>query len=387
MEELDLFNANRHRLAAPGDFRRGQVYEDLLEDHVSDLQDGFESACSSIDVAEAPTFQQGALGSHQIHQQKNETFHIKSTSVYKDFAVQTNLSFDSELEVSAKEHHSVSGEKTAEVTGLELESLPESCSSNSTGFDCIPKECSKGSQLVIHGSKSEEVMALGSELLDVAFVENSCFCTPGGVSDENDSALCTKSDLLDREDDWSCHQSIFEYHSVREEDPTLQGLNATIFHPCGLVRKGDRKDSIHTLMQDQDKLQQSSCSHEEESDLHKKCIEKANLAICEDSFLSALAEEGSSELISCERCLALCARVTERHSEDAGQDFTISFMVSRSTSTEPKGAQCDIAFNRDPFLFGSKRDQDIQKLPVPTAEKFVNTDVYMKDLDYITEVI
>ncbi|XP_023682670.2 RNA-binding protein 44 isoform X3 [Paramormyrops kingsleyae] len=370
-EELDLFNANRHRLGVPGDFRRGQVYEDQLEDHVSDLQDGFESACSSIHVAEAPTLQRGALGSQQIHQQKNEKFHIKSTSVYKDLAVQTNLSFDLELEVCAEKHHSVSHEKTAEVIGLELESLPESCSSNSTGFDCI--------------SKSEQVMALGSEFLDVALAENSCFCTPAGVSDENDSAFCTKSDLLDREDDWSCHQSSFEYHSVCEEDPTLQGLSATMFHPCGLVRKGDRKDNIHTLMQDQDKLQQSSCSHEEESDLRKNCTEKPNPSICEDSFLSALEEEGSSELISCERCLALCARVTESQSGDAGQDFTVSFMVSRSTSTEPKGTQCDIALNTDPFLLGSKRDQDIQKLPVPTAEKFVNTDVYMKDLDYITE--
>ncbi|XP_048835366.1 RNA-binding protein 44-like isoform X3 [Brienomyrus brachyistius] len=383
--ELDVFNANRHTLGSPGDFRREQVYEEQLEDHVSDLQDGFKSACSSIHVVEAPTLQQGALGSHQIPQQKNEKFHIKSTSVYKDFAVQTNLSFDLELAVCAKKHCSLSREKTAEVIGLELESLPESCRSNSTEFDCISKECMKGSQLVIHDSKSEQVMSLGSELLDVAMVENSCFCTPAGVSDQSDPALCTESDLLDREDDWSCHQSSFEYHSVRAEDPTLQGSSATMFHPCGLIRKGDHEDNIHTLMQYQDKLQQSSGSHEEESDLRKKCKEKANPSICEDSFLSALGDEGSSDFIPCERCLALCARVTERQSGDAGQDFTVSFMVSRSTSTEPKGTQCDVALNTDPFLLGSKRDQEIQKLPIPTAEKFVNTDVYMKDLDYITE--
>ncbi|XP_036401540.1 RNA-binding protein 44 [Megalops cyprinoides] len=391
-DELNLCNASANPgiRGAPGQLTGGQNSAEQALDPGMDLQESFQSACDGSPTAESPPCQQGELSSqtHPLCQLWEEAVQQGSTAVtvYKDPSAQASFSLDVELELhsqtpkgvlSVQEHDNSGGEDSVDIPDLAEEVLPEYYSFNSTGLDATcSSDCSE-SDVPTEGFTEPA----GAEDLQSEAGSSSSLCCFEQCTSLDSTSSCSKyadwmdDDRLDafaNEDNSRCDPKNEEYHSVMEDEPPEGGAAWASF------RTSPQKGGEEVKYVDKDS--------------------QVSAAVCEGNAVPASVD--SMESISaapCERCLAKDSQITLSQLVDISGDFRASYtstratearpsVASRSSNTNPPCATQDNAANTDCSLPHSPgRDRDTQTLSIPTAEKYVITDVYMSDLDYFTE--
>ncbi|KAG9348748.1 hypothetical protein JZ751_029065 [Albula glossodonta] len=377
------------------------------------LDESFQSACDTSLTTAAITYQQGPQRSpaHLLGHLCDEKAKRNSTvAMYKDPSAQASFSLDVELELHSRtpKASEMKGEETTDFPDLEKEVLPEYYSFNSTGEGMSFGKCGDISHLTGPEHNEYDLAAEGSFeqqgeagiCIGISYVEDcdSVASTPC-CSEYTDWTEDNHLDDFGNEEDSRRNAKNEEYHSVMEEEPLENG--------------GASWSSTRTPIQDSDlgvkgrelKLQLNTAPLTEMNkssslkNVHgNPCVGGLNQSSYRDSLAAAVVNRtGSTSASVCKKCVAKASLVTMNQTVDVSGDFRASYtstrstearqsVESRSSNTEPLCPTQNAAVNTDhPPPHQCLLDQSTQTLAAPTAEKYVITDVYMSDLDYLTE--